>query len=177
MQGLQPQLRQAFESTQKSDEKKVAAVAGQGFCTCDKHICDFCMSGETDQSAQVRSTGMTEKEPSLTRLQCQCAELCALTASEIDRCPELVSQIFADTAHPMEVKLRACEACSMTDSDGESEGISDAESLHSDDFFGAPDQLCRGWGFSQGRASDSPTEAMSEDLDDALGLAKPEIVP
>ena len=59
MQSLQPQLRQAFESPQKSDEKKVAAVAGQGFCTCDKHICDFCMSGETDQSAQVRSTGIT----------------------------------------------------------------------------------------------------------------------
>ena len=76
-------------------------MAGQGFCTCDKHICDFCMSGETDQSAQVRSTGITEKEPSLTRLQCPCIELCALTASEIDRRPELVSQSFADTAHPM----------------------------------------------------------------------------
>jgi hypothetical protein len=177
MQSLQPQLRQAFESPQKSEEKKIATVAGQGFCTCDKHICDFCMSGETDQSAQVRSTGVTEQEPPLARLQCKCDELCALTASEIDRRPELVSQFFADTAHPMEVKLRACEACSMTDSDGESEGISDAESVHSDDFSGAPDQLCGGWGFSRGHASGSSMEATSEDLDDALGLAKPEMSP
>ena len=132
---------------------------------------------EPDRSAQVRSTGITEEEPSLTRLQCRCSELCALTASEIDRRPELVGQIFADTAHPMEVKLRACEACSMTDSDGESEGISDEESVHSDDFSGAPDQLCGGWGFSRGRASGSSTEATSEDLDDALGLAKPEMSP
>ena len=107
-------------------------------------------------------------------------QIMRLDCKEIDRRPELVSQIFADTAHPMEVKLRACEACSMTDSDGESEGISDAESVHSDNFSGAPDELCGGWGFSRGRASGSSTEVTSEDLldlDDALGLAKPEMSP
>ena len=106
MQSLQAQLRQAFESPQKSGEQKVATVAGQGFCTCEEHICDSSMSGETYQSAQVCSTGTTEKEPPLTRIQCPCPRFCALTASEIDRHPDLVSQLFADTAHPMKIGCR-----------------------------------------------------------------------
>ena len=65
----------------------------------------------------------------------------------------------------------------MTASDGESYEISDAELVDSDDFSGAPDQLCWGWDFSRGRASGSSTEATSQDLGDALGLAKPEMSP
>ena len=85
-------------------KKKLLLWQGRGSAPVTSISVTFACREKTDQSAQVRSTGITEKEPPLTRHQCRCAELCVLTASEIDRRPDLVSQLVADTPHPMEVK-------------------------------------------------------------------------
>ena len=146
---LQQLLLQAFLQLTGPEKNTSATGAVPDQCTCDREICNLCKSdnGGSQPSAQVPGAKLSLKRPAEDKPQCTCFALQSLTAEDIKDHPATIAGLFVNTDDQMEVQVTVCSNCRRVDSDGESEGISDVESVSSGDVSGAQDQLFGGCRF------------------------------